>query len=457
MFNIEKLSMLVIKMFSILLKVQSTKIYQRLSGNKNLLAAIINSGWLIFDKLIRLLLGLLVSAWVARYLGPSKFGELAYVLAYLAFFQTIALLGMDGIVVRDIAKDRSKAGEILGTACVLRLTVGAFCWIVAIVGMAWVNGLQSSSVYITALAGASLIFQPADTVDLWFQSQSQSRRTVIAKLIAYLISNGLKVILILNSAPLLAFALVMSLEALFAAVALVFAYRQYSCQQPWQLLSEKAKIMLKESWPFIISGLSVIVYMRIDQIMIKEMLGESDLGIYAAVLPLATLWTFIPMTLSVSLAPLVARTKQESQHAYWVCLSAIFRGFALLGWLICIPVFLLSGYVVDILFGPDYASGSEVLSIAVFVNLFINMGIAQSLWILNEGKSKLSLYKTTLGASVCLICNFFLIPEFGIVGAAISALIAQFSSTMLANAFLCRNIFILQVKSLFFIKHSLTN
>lgn len=440
-------------MSTILIKVLPEKIYQRLSGNRDLLAAIINSGWLIFDKLIRLLLGLLVSAWVARYLGPAQFGELAYVLAYLAFFQAIALLGMDGIIVRDISKDKIKAGEILGTACILRMTVGFLCWLVAIVCMAWANGLQDRTVYITALAGATLILQSADTVDLWFQSQSQSRRTVIAKLAAYLISNGLKVVLILNGAPLFAFAIVMSLEALLAAIALVFAYRKYPCQQPWKILSTRAQTMLKESWPFILSGLSIIVYMRIDQIMIKEMLGESELGIYAAVLPLATLWTFIPTTISVSLAPMVARAKQKSQQSYWACLSAIFRGFALLGWLICIPVFLLSSYVVDILFGSDFARGSQVLSIIIFTNLFINMGVAQRLWILNEGKSKLSLYKTAFGAVVCLICNFFLIPELGITGAAISALIAQFCSAILANAFLCHNIFTLQVKSLILIKH----
>ncbi|WP_259583201.1 flippase [Shewanella baltica] len=434
------------------LKLLPNKLSERLSGNHSLLAAINNSGWLMFDKLIRLLLGLLVSAWVARYLGPAQYGELAYVLAYLAFFQAVAVLGMDGIIVRDIAKDKTNSGEILGTAFILRLTVGIVCWLIAIAGMAWFNGWQDRSVYITVLAGATLIFQAADIIDLWFQSQSQSRRTVIAKLMAYLISNGLKIALILNNASLFAFAIVMSVEALLAAVALTFAYSKFSCQQPWCLFKKRAKQLLIESWPFILSGLSIIVYMRIDHIMIKEMLGEAELGVYAAVSPLAMLWTFIPMTLSVSLAPMVAKAKQQSQQVYFTCLSNIFRGFALLGWLICIPIFLLSDYVVIILFGPDYASGTLVLSIVIFANLFINMGVAQSLWILNEGKSKLSLYKTIFGAIICVFCNFILIPKFGVVGAAISAVIAQFSSAILANVVLCRAIFVLQIKSLLLIK-----
>ncbi|KAB7664594.1 oligosaccharide flippase family protein [Plesiomonas shigelloides] len=410
----------------------------------------------MFDKLIRLLLGLLVSAWVARYLGPAQYGELAYVLAFLAFFQAVAVLGMDGIIVRDIAKDKTKAGEILGTAFVLRVSVGFCCWIIAVASMAWFNGWKDGSVYIAALAGAGLIFQAVDTIDLWFQSQSQSKRTVIAKLLAYSISNGLKIVLILNNAPLLAFAAVISLEFFLAALALAYAYRKFTCGQPWLLFKTRAVRLLQESWPFILSGLSIVFYMRIDQIMIKEILGETELGVYAAVLPLAMLWTFIPMTLSVSFSPMVARAKQQSEQAYLACLSNIFRGFALLGWLICIPVAILSSFVVELLFGSEYANGSPVLAIVVFTNLFINMGLAQSLWILNEGKSKLSLYKTVIGAVACLIANLILIPQLGIVGAAISSVLAQFFSTTLSNILLSPNIFILQIKSLFLIKHDYT-
>lgn len=173
----------------------------RLAGRVNLHVIIHNSGWLLFDKLVRILLGLLVGAWVARYLGPANFGELAYVLAYIAFFQAIANLGADGIIVRDIARDKNAAPQVLGTAFTLRLGVGLACWLAAIGGMAWSNGFDDPSVSLTALAGGTLIFQAADTIDLWFQSQSQSRRTVVAKLIAYLVSNGVKVGLILMQAP----------------------------------------------------------------------------------------------------------------------------------------------------------------------------------------------------------------------------------------------------------------
>lgn len=427
-------------------------ITNKLALDNKLVAVIKNSGWLLFDKLTRLFLGLLVGAWVARYLGPEQYGQLAYVLAYLAFFQAVVLLGMDGIIVRELAKDKEKASEILGTAFTLRLIVGIVCWILAVGIIVGTYGWQDDSVYITLLAGSVLVFQAADTIDLWFQSQSQSKRTVISKLIAYAISNGLKVVLILNKAPLLAFAAVMAVETLIAAISLIYAYRKYPCKGIWFPKKNRALLLLQESWPFIISGLSIIIYMRIDQIFIKEFLGEKDLGIYAAVLPLAMLWTFIPTTLSTSLAPYIARKKTESESGYWLTLSKLFRLYAFIGWLICIPVFIFSDFIVSSLYGADYLAGSNVLKIVVFSNIFINMGLAQSLWILNEGLSKISLYKTLIGACVCLVSNIILIPIYGIYGAAFSAVLAQFFSAVFSNLFFSRELLVMQLKSLLLIR-----
>ncbi|MDH2378024.1 flippase [Providencia rettgeri] len=429
-----------------------TKINAKIKSNPNIQKIVSNSSWLLLDKFVRMGLGLAVSAWVARYLGPTQYGELAYVLAYLAFFQAVCTLGMDGLIVRDIAKNKNNAGEILGTVFTLRIIIGLICWFCAVGGMVLLNGWNSQSVYITALAGATLVFQAADTIDLWFQSQSQNRRTVIVKLTAYIISNGIKIVLILSNASILAFSAVITFETSAIACGLFYAYRKFPCSNLWNRTKQRAITLLHESWPFMISGLSIVLYMRVDQLMIKNYLGDAELGIYAAVLPLATLWQFLPMTLSVSLAPMLAQSKAQGDDHFYKTLGYIFRVFAILGWLICIPISMLSYFIVNILFGEIYIAGASVLSIIVFTNLFINMGVAQSLWIVNERKSKLSLYKTLMGAVVCVTANIILIPYYGIVGAAISAVLAQAVSAILSNLVLSRKIFSMQLRSLLLLK-----
>jgi O-antigen/teichoic acid export membrane protein len=405
-----------------------------------------NSGWLFFDHLVRMALSLVVGAWVARYLGPSQYGELAYALAYIALFSAIANLGMDAIVVREIAKDKSVASRILGTAFTLRLFVGAFCWLGAIAGLVFIG--DRSSAWLTALAGGSLVFQAADTVDLWFQSQSQSRRTVTAKLVAYLISNGAKVTLILANGSLMAFAAVMAFDAIAAATGLAVAYRRFPAIGRWQYLAEVSRKLLAESWPFMVSGLAIMIYMRIDQIMLKEMLGTAELGVYAAALPLSQAWHFVPMTLYVSLAPFVARKRSQDHAQYLNTLIWIFRIFLLMGLGASVVTVMLSTFMVNLLYGQQFEIAADVLSVHVFTNVFIFLGVAHSLWVVNERRPIVRLYGTIIAAFFTITANFFLIPRLGVMAVAWVSVFAQFLAAVAVNYIFARESFYLQIEAM---------
>lgn len=91
--------------------------------------------------------------------------------------------------------------------------------------------------------------------------------------------------------------------------------------------------------------------------------------------------------------------------------------------------------------GSSYADGAVVLSIHVVTNLFICLGVAQSLWIVNERKGLFILYKSLTGLLVCGFSNLILIPLYGIKGAAIAAVLSQLSASMLFNLVFAKNIF----------------
>lgn len=418
---------------------------EKIAGRKVLHAILSNSSWLLFDKFIRLLLGLFIGAWVARYLGPSRYGELAYAVAFIAFFQAVTYLGMDGLVVRDIAKIRSNSGQIIGTSFSLRLITGVFCWLFALAGTVLIKGWHDRAVILTTIVGVSLLVQAADTIDLWFQSQSQSRRTVIAKLTAYILSNSIKVVLILSNASLVFFAAVLTLDAVLAAIGLFIAHRFFPAEGKWRFSYTLGLKLLKESWPYMLSSLSIIVYMRIDQIMINSMIGDKPLGMYAAAMPLSQIWHIIPMTLSISFAPVIARKKKENNELYEKALLKIFRVFILIALFVTTGTVITSPLIVSLLYGKAYSGTATVLMIHVFTNIFIFQGVAQSLWLVNEKKGHLALYKTVLGSITAVLCNFLLIPEYGILGAALSAVIAQAVSAFLSNIVFAPRIFLMQI------------
>jgi O-antigen/teichoic acid export membrane protein len=419
------------------------------NNNKSILSIAKNSGWLLLEKALRLILNVIVGVWMARHLGPSEFGELTYIIAYIAFFQAIANLGLDGITVRDISKGVFKANNILGTVFFLRLTVGVLAWIIAVAAAALANGWQDSIVLLTALVGSVLMFQAIDTIDLWFQSRSQSRSTALAKAMAYLLAGGFRVIMIISNAPLIMFAVAAVVEGALSALGLVYVYQKSSSMQRWMPNVETALRLLKESWPFILSGVSIMLYMRLDQIMIKEMIGVDQLGVFAAVIQLATIWQAIPVVLALSLAPFVAKAKMEGELTYWNTMHKIFFVYAVLAWMIIIPVAIFSDSIVPFLYGEKYREGGLVLAIYVFTNLFVNMGVAQGLWMINEKRSFVALTNTLIGALVSIIGNWLVIPNYGIVGVSVVAVVSMGCSAVFANIFSSKEILIIQLKSIF--------
>jgi len=428
-------------------------IRRRLEGRVNLLAVIHNTGWLFADKAMRMVVGVLVGAWVARYLGPRQYGELAYALAFAAFFSVISQLGLDAVAIRDIARDSDEAPSILGTVLRLRLITGVLCYIAALAMMAVLRPGDLRALALTAIVAGTVIFQAMDTYDLWFQSQMQSKRTIVSKAVSYLAANALKVILILSKASLFAFALLFLIEVILSAAALRFAYRYFPAPRQWTWEFSLAKALLHEAWPYLVSGIAIIIYMRIDQVMLRSMVSEYEVGIFSAALPISTAFYFIPMAISLSVAPTLARRKRDNPVGYERAIAQLFSVM----WWTMLPMSVLiamtSRQLVMLLYGHAYAATSAVLAIHVFGNIPIALGIAQSNWIINERKNMFSLYRTVAGAISNVVLNLVLIPMYGAVGAALASVAAQVIAALLSNLVMAPRIFVTQILSLFQIRN----
>lgn len=420
----------------------------RLNGHilaqASFLTVLKNSGWLFLDRFIRALLGLIIGAWVARYLGPSQFGKLAFYIALISLFQTICSLGIDGVVVREIAKTSNRANIILGTSFWFRFMSGFICWFLVMVGYAVLNGVNNQEIYILGLVGAALIFQSADVIDLWFQGKSQNKRGVIAKLFSYLVSSSIKVVLILNEASLIAFASVIALESALVAVTLFISYAYFPCGKKWIMSTTLGRKLIVECWPYIISGISIMIYMRIDQIMIKEMLGEFELGLFSVILPLSNIWNMLPVIICTIIAPYMARIQLESSEVFDQYLSYLFRSF----WAICAILIILtitfSKIIVYEVYGELYKSAIPILNIYIFTNIPVFLGVGQGLWFINKGKAHFALIQTITGALFSVLTNLIFLPIYGAEGAALAAVISYSISAIFINLLISRKLFMLQ-------------
>ncbi len=410
-----------------------------------------NFAWLVADKIMRLIIGLLVSAWVARYLGPEQFGVLAYALTFIAIFQAIALLGLDNLVVRDLAAHPLQAHKYLGTTIGLRCASATASYIMVVTIAALLNKGDDHAFTVISIVGLIIFFQISDVIDLWFQSQLQSRRTVLAKWVSYVLTAIIKIFLILSGAGLIAFAMAAVIEAALALFALSIAYRLLRTSTRWRWSTSVAIELLKQAWPLLISGLSILLYMRISVIFLRESAGNSAVGIYTVGVTLSELWYFIPMALATSLAPYISRKRIEGGEDYK---RVIYKAFSIM-WILSFTVVtfnvLTAKYWVALLYGEQYKISAEIFALHAFTFVPVCLGVMQSIWMINEGRSKLALYQAISGAIVALSLNFILTPTHGAYGAAAATVVSQFVQAFLVNAFLAPDLFLLQVRSLRFI------
>lgn len=360
-------------------------------------------------------------------------------------------LGLDEIVVRHVVRESSNKEEILGTTFWLKL-LGGIASVLLAVGITIFLGerefLKISLVAILAIAG---IFRAADTIELWFQSQVQSKYAVIAKNIAFLLNTLIKVALILTKAPLLAFAWVTLAEFAMNAVglAIVYQYKGFSFLS-WRWNFQVAKTLLKESLPLIFSGFAIMIFMKIDQIMLGQMIGDKEVGIYSAAVRLSEIWYFIPGAIVPSVAPSIYAAKDQSDKVYYQRLGQLFRLLTCIAVAIAVPMTFLSDKIVMVLFGNGYAGAGAILAVHIWTSIFVFLGFASSPWFIAEGLNHVTLGKTVFGAILNIILNFLLIPQYSGLGAAIATIISQAAAAFLCNAFDRRTqkIFKIQLQSL---------
>lgn len=403
----------------------------RMPGLQKILA---NAGWLTGDRLVRLGLGMVVGVWVARYLGPGRYGLLAFVQAVAALFIGISTLGLDQVLVRELVRRPEHRSSLLGTALALRLG-GAILAMAAVCLTAVLASSQDGPVLLlAAILGAGAVFQALDVIDLWFQSQVQSKFTVLAKNTVFLGVAGIKVALILLRAPLVAFAWAQLLETLGGALALWLFYRARGGRlRQWEVDLAVARDLMRPAWPLLLSGVAVMVYMRIDQVMLARLSGAEAVGYYTAATRLSEVWYFIPMAAMTSVMPSLVAAKAEDESVYRHRTQLFLRAALGLALVLVIPVALLARPIVGWLFGPAFAPAGPVLAVQIWTTVFVFLGVAQAPWFVIENQTRLALQRTLGGAAVNVGLNLWLIPKYGAMGAAWSSLVAQFASNLVFN------------------------
>lgn len=432
----------------ILIQIMPDFIKKKIEKRHNLHRVLNNIGWLFLDKVLRMGVGLFVVAWVARYLGPEQYGLWNYAIAFTSLFGAFANLGLDSIVVREIVKYPQRTDEFMGTTFLLKLAGGIIAFILSILCIWILRPNEILIIILASLIAAGFIFQAFLTIDLYYQAHIKSKYTVWTQNAAFLIMAIVKILLILNKAPLVAFAIAGLVEIIIGIVFLVilYAHQKHSIKN-WKFSYDTAKSLLNDSWPLILSGLAIMVYMRIDQIMIGQMLDDRAVGIYSAAVKISEVWYFVPMAIAGSVFPTIIKSKELGEKVYYDRLQKYFTLMAWTGIIVAITTTFLGKYIIQLLYGQDYLESASVLIIHIWGGVFVCLGVASSSWLMVENLQRISFYRTLAGGIINIILNLILIPKITVKGAAIATVVSQLFAAYLFDLTNRKTFYIFYLKS----------
>lgn len=397
------------------------------------------ASWYLLEKLTRLIGAFLIGAWVARYLGPESYGALTYALALVTSLGFLGSWGVESLVVRDLTSDCFDPRKVVSTYFFIRLGGALTVPVLAIGYLALAHNQNQQLTLLVTLCSGAAIFGAFDVADCWLQAKREAKVTSSIRLIAFLVGSGIKCLLILLGASIEWFAGVVLLEAVVIATLYYLLLRLHDlvpsiaqcCLVEFKRIVVDGKVMA-------LSALTVVVYSKIDVLVIGALLSKEALGPYAIAASMCAAWNMVGMSLVQAWAPRISLAMAESQERYIYSL----RNMLLIGFFInvagCALLTLSVEHIFDLLLGRNYASGITVFKVLVWSSVFVFFGVSTSQIIVNEKIYWVSLFRTSIGAVVSLVAIGPVAVAWGVIGVAglvvVSSAAAAFSIVFSASA-----------------------
>ncbi|QNR84994.1 flippase [Pedobacter riviphilus] len=325
-------------------------------------------------------------ALIGRHLGPEEFGIWNYTLALTTIIGSVAILGMDRLAVKEIINNEQRQGTIVATVILMRISVSTICMVISIGIVLFARKHQQLYLYCTIFSALIIILQSFDVLDYFYQAKNQVKRVIIPKVAVFITFCIVKLVIIFLGGTLMAFlwASVIELFLTYLIIIMVFSYHN-APDFTLKIDRSLAKALLLQSWPLILSNLVVVLFMKIDLVLLDVLSNPAELGKYVGAARISELWYAIPTVISVAILPGLIQKKKISQNAYLLTLEKWLRLSFWLSAAIATLVTLTAHLIIPFLYGDSYRAASWMLMIHVWAGIPVFLCIVLVQYLFVEG------------------------------------------------------------------------
>lgn len=404
------------------------------------------------EKIFTMGLAMVVSIFVARYLGPENYGILSYALSITSLFAIATHMGLLGLAIRELVNFPEDHEELMGTIFGIKLMAALVAMVGFLIFIYYTVDSSEIEFWVLLIVSGTILLKPIEVFDFWFQAKIKAKYSSIVRATSTITFSVIKIGLVILGAQLLFFAGAYLFQALLLGFLFVLFFKRET-KMPlftWKFNFAKAKKLLNHGWMIMAGAIFAMVYLKIDQVMLRWLIDAEEVGIYSVAAKLSEAWYFIPSMIVASLFPKLIELRNKEERQFKERLQHLFDLLFVIAFTLALLVAFISQPVINFLYGLEFSDAALILSIHIWAGVFVFMRAAFNKWILIEDAFAISMITQGLGAAANVAMNLLLIPGYGGLGAAIATIISYALASYISLLFFkkSRAIFWMMTKSL---------
>ncbi len=379
----------------------------------------------VITKILSTILALVGIGFITRYLGKDGFGDYSTVLAFFAFFGSVADLGLYAITARDISREGADEAKILGNAFALRLVSAITVFLITPILVFFLPYSQDVKIGIL-IAAASFVFSSTYMVlNGVFQKNLAMDKVAAAEVFGKIIQISIIIFAVRNDLGFTTIILSILAAMIFNFIAVLLLVKKYI---PLRLQFDFVywKKFLKESAPLGVSAIVIFVYFKIDTILLSILKTNTEVGIYNAAYKVIENLSFFPAMIVGLMFPMFSRhIFSDKKHFAHLANETLKVFFIIIVPLIVGTLFLSEG-IIHLIGGAAFAESANTLRILIFALAFIFFGGLFNNILIASNNQKKMLWMLIGCAIFNVTANLIFIPSYSYTASAIISTLTEF-------------------------------
>lgn len=383
-----------------------------------------NTSFLIGGQAFNMLGRLIFSIFLARYLGVASLGDIFFALAIIELFYIITDFGLGIIVTREVSSDKAKKAVYLANTLTIKLILDLISASLVVIFIHIFPATPTMRTLVYILIPTIFFNSFFASFTYIFRAHEDMKQESIISLVSNLLYLSLGFLAIYFKFSILAFAFITTLSALinFGLAAIIYSLKYQAFKFGFKMTI--ARYLLKASVPVGVGIILSMVYNRVDVILLSFFKGSSEVGLYAAAYKLISIFLFVPYFLATSMFPAMAEWKsQEKMQELKNLIEKSIKAIMIIVIPAAVFVSLVPDRIVLKIYGDQFFASAPALGVLVwYLVIMFPANIFNHLLFLSHAKAYAVFNLIALAISISL--NLCLIPVFGFLGVAITAVVS---------------------------------